>query len=1204
MPKAVSIVAAALILLSPSGHAAPAESGAESAPGLEAAFASEVRPFLESNCIQCHNEQLATSGVRLDLLDSKLEERTLRLWEVVEHRIRDGSMPPEGIPQPTDEQRRRMVEWTNRALEFARLRPVPKNGAVRRLTVAQHRNTLRELLHLEDDLTAALPPDAVSEDGFVNNAATLDLSPLLMEAYFRVAEEALDRAIVDPTATPEIQRFQVRLGEDLNPDPLPERLILGANSMLLDLDDYVVQQVPPAKPFPFEPVRMRTKYRFHEGYRGNATVRGWREFDSIYHAVFACMRGGRGYPKGSPYETVPEGLLLRPAIPSDEIFRVNGTFGHKANFKVSTRELPKYGRFRVTVRAAKYDDALLLERADPAREGRRAAAVRVPSPEQPQTVELAEAGIYQVDVYEKDPSRPAPAPASSLERGLLGLWSFEDARGSGSVGGVRRVDSPFGSAAKLTGRGDPSEVPSADAPKVGTADFTVAAWVRPSNVGNVGILARGGRVWTHGWYLDTLGNRGVLRLDTTGPDTEPNGTVVSPEGVLRKDRWQHVAAVVRRGEGRARLYVNGYRVAKGSVGPADLDNPDLALQFGAVPDGNRMSGEIDDVRVYGRALDEAEIEALVEPGREFAQPPADKPQDVTVTLGSRKFTAKLEQPALLAARLGTGKLTVGASYSGVKSIDRLVLTRLDRDDEVARRFEAFERRTPRVRAYLGFRRDCGSTFAPVGPAQVVDGSELTEFVFDGAIRDFPSPDVEHGNANYLAGVREIGVRSEYTDGRDMPRLLVRSVEFEGPYYETWPPRSHRSIFVASRNQGDPTAYAREILGGFAAKAFRRPVVAGELATLMRVFEEGFAGGRGFRGSIKDALQVVLTSPQFLFLVESSATPEPEALEDYELASKLSYFLWNGPPDGAALASAAEGRLRDGLDGIVTRMIADARFERFVEEFAAQWLSLDKLDVLEADRELFPDLTFHVRSHLRREPVALLRHLIRNNLPVRHLVDSDFVMANEVVAGYYGLGALTESGLEFAPIRPASGSLGGLLTQAAIMAGLSDGRESNPVKRGAWVARKIVAEPPDPPPPNVPDLEASTEGLPLRERLELHRSQPGCMQCHLKIDPWGVPFEEVDAGGRRKSVPVDARSALPDGTEVAGVDELKKYLAEDRIDQVAFSVLKHLLTYANGRTLAYSEVDYLKRDMLRLRDGGYRMQDMVRYAVRSKLFLEK
>ena len=164
-----------------------------------------------------------------------------------------------------------------------------------------------------------------------------------------------------------------------------------------------------------------------------------------------------------------------------------------------------------------------------------------------------------------------------------------------------------------------------------------------------------------------------------------------------------------------------------------------------------------------------------------------------------------------------------------------------------------------------------------------------------------------------------------------------------------------------------------------------------------------------------------------------------------------------------------------------------------------------------------------------------------------------MVANEAVASYYDLGDKTESGFWLIAIPHARRDLGGLITSGN-PGGLSDGRESNPVKRGAWLARKIIAEPPADPPPNVPALKEETKDLTLRQRLEQHRNQPACSQCHAKIDPWGVPFEEFDAGGRLKPQSVDAKSTLPDKTEVSGVNDLRHYLAEDRVDQVAFSFL--------------------------------------------------
>ena len=1164
-----------------------------------------MRPFLTQNCIVCHNADNPTSGIRLDQLNGALEERHLRLWEVVQHQIDSGAMPPEGFPQPLGEARAAVSEWIEHAMHVARSRPTPKNGTVRRLTVSQYRNTLRSLLRLDDDLTDILPPDAVSEDGFVNNSETLEISPLLMEAYLEIAGEALRRSIVDPDSRPSIQNFRVELGASINPEPLSEELILGANSMLVPIQDYIVTEPVPLKTFAFEPHRMRTRYRFNEGYKGNATVRGWRDFDSIYHAVFACMRGSRGYPKGSPYNTVPEGLLLRPAIPTDEIFRSDGTFGPMANFKISVRELPDFGRFRVTVTAAKYDDGLLLDRGENPQDPDLAQSVPLPASGAPTAVDLDAAGIYQIDVHESDEDwLPEPAPYSRLSEGVVGPWPVEGVSSARLEGDAKYVDSPLGRAVSFDGDGDSVVVPWSDSMDVGDGDFTVAAWINPDRLRKSALLGIGAFQYTQGWYLEMANNRGLLRLQTTGPDRESNGAVTARQPVLRARDWQHIAAVVRRGKDGVTLYVNGYPVTTGTIGSDELGNPESDLHIGHVPGAEEFWGDIRDVRLYRRALDGAEVQTLVEPGRDFALPPPMEAKELTLVLGEREFSRELVQPAFLAVRLPAGRLPLAVQYDGKAPVSHVSFTRLPDDHPVARRFGAFEKRQPRVGVHLGFRRDCGSTFAPVGHPQTVGDGELAQYVFEGAIRDSPNPDVEANNVNYLAGVREIAVRSEYTDGRDMPRLLIRSVEFEGPLYETWPPETHRNIFIDSARKSDSRAYAREVVRSFVGRAFRRPVEASEEDALLRVFERSMDSGRGFRDSVADTLQVALTSPQFLFLVESSATPEPEPVEEFELASKLAYFLWNGPPDRPLLDLAGRRELREHLGSEVDRMIDDPRFAQFADEFAYRWLSLDKFDVLESDSEKFPTLTRDMRAQLRKEPAALLRYLVRNNLSARHLIASDFVVANEAVATYYGLGDRVESGFRFEPIRHGRPELGGLLTQAAIMAGLSDGRESNPVKRGAWLARKIVAEPPDPPPPNVPDLEESTEGLSLRERLEMHRDQPGCMQCHTKIDPWGLPLEELDAGGLLKATRPDARSTLPDGTEVAGLDDLKRYLVEDRMDQVAFSVLKHLTTYANGRSLTYNELNYLQQDGLKLRAGGYRMRDMVRYVAASPLFLEK
>ncbi len=973
----------------------------------ESAFKDGVQPLLQKFCHRCHNAENMESGIRVDQLAATPDDRQVFLWKDILKQVADGAMPPADEPQPTAEQRKLLTEWITRAMTAARSRKLPNNGSARRLTVSQYKNTLQDLLGIGENLTDVLPPDGMSKEGFTNSGQTMVLSPLQVEAYFDIAEKALDIAIVDDSKKPVIQNFRMDFGASINPQPCPDNLVLGANSFLLNNPDFVVTELKPEKPFAYQPFSMQTKFEFIEGYVGNDTIRAWKKFDSIYHSVFACMRGTPGYPKGEAHQVVTEGLLLRPAIPSAEIFGQSNTYGPMANFKISLRELPDQGNFRITIKAARYADALLLDSGAPlpdAADTESTTAVELSAAPNPELTVKAE-GIYQVDVY--------CAPGKT--QGLLSL---------------------------------------------------------------------------------TIGERHF------------SGTLLEP-----------------------------------------TPKP---------------------------AISENEAKA------------ADQPT-----------------PFML-VRLPAGTEKVQARYGDNSRLRRLVFTRWKESSQSAQRFKTFEQRSPSLGVYLGLRRDCGSTLTPVGSPRPVAAGELQDLVFEGAIRNYASPDVEKDNVNYLAGIREIGVRSEFTDGRDMPRLLIRSVEFEGPYYESWPPATHRNIFFESAHSKDLPTYAEEVIGSFASRAFRRPITATEQKALLGVWQRSFADTKDFRQSIKDALLVVLTSPQFLFQIENSRSPEPEDLDSYELASKLSFFLWNTAPDQRLLDLAAKNTLRDSLDAEIERMIHDPRFGQFLNEFGSQWLSLDKFDVVAVDAQRYPRLTRDVKTQLRQEPIHFLRHLIEQNLPLSNLVESDFIVANEVVANYYNLPSHTESGFRFVPVKHENANLGGVLTQAAILTGLSDGRESHPIKRGAWLARKIVAEPPDDPPPNVPKLQEDDGAkLSLRERLERHRNQKGCVKCHAGIDPWGLPFETFDAGGMLKTNPAaDGQSTLPDGTKINDLRGLKAYLAKDRIDQVAFSFLKHASCYAAGRSLSYQETVYLQEEGGKLKSNDYRFQDMIRFIIKSDLFLKK
>ncbi len=1202
------IICAAMIAIDPAARSTGRQVSQGRVEEPATTFEKFAQPFLKQYCQRCHEADNSMGGIRLDQLDARFDDRHIAIWEAVRDRIEAGTMPPKSAkPQPGDSDRERMAKWIDDGLAAARSRRVSRNGLIRRLTVAQYRNTLRELLQIEDDFSDILPADAVSKDGFLNNHERLELSPLLTETYFEIAEKALSRVFIDPqtlASGPAIQNFRLDFGSDINQSPVSERLVLGAGSTLLTPEDFTVTQMTVKKPFPFTPFFMRTKYRFIEGYQGNDTVRGWRDFDSIYHSVFADFRGSAGYPKGKAYGTVPEGLLLRPAIPNDELFGTDGTYGPKANFKIALRELPDHGRFRVTVNAARYEDGLLLDKG----------AGKVDGPEiavNAGSAMIKTPGIYQVDVH---PAPPAAAPTPDITRlnqELVGAWALDAQTAATQIlGKAQMAESPFGQALALNLHTDGLAIRSDSARSLGTGDFTVSAWIKPR--GNGAVISAGGH-GAAGWSLD-LEDRNTLQFVSAGPQGKFNGRVLTQPDSIRREAWQHLAVVVRRGKNETRIYINGTLVGRGTTGSANLDSQsDLTL--GSAAGVESFKGMIDEVRLFSRSLDSAEIQGLILPGKSVlaATPERTRPAgrsnavklpDVALKIGDRQFSGGLQQNGFLVLRLEAGVIPVSAVVDGVFDAGRIVLRPLPETHDLARRFLAFEKRQPRVGVYLGFRRDCGSSLVAVGEPRPVAGKSLDRYVFEGAIRNFPNSDVEKDNVNYLAGVREIGIRSEYTDGRDMPRLLIRSVEFEGPLLDTWPTPAFKNIFIDYDQKSNRPAYARRIIRNFAQRAYRRPLTATEESALLTVYRNSSASGRSFEESIKDALLVVLTSPQFLFLIESSTSPAPEPLDNYELASKLSYFLWNGPPDGRTLQLASTGRLRSQLDLESERLIADPRFSHFINEFASQWLSLEKFQVLEPDRTRFPKLTRETRTQLRQEPIEFLRYLILKNLPASNLVQADFIVANEAVAGYYDLGEKTESGFRFMAIRHGRPELGGVLTQAAIMAGLSDGRESNPVKRGAWLARKIVAEPPNDPPPNVPALKEESKDLTLRQRLEQHRDVAACRSCHAKIDPWGVALEEFNAGGRLKTQAADARSTLPDRTEVSGANDLKRYLANDRIDQVAYSFLKHLTTYASGRTLTYNERNQLKQDMLKLKSDGYRMKNMIRYVVNSPFFLEK
>jgi hypothetical protein len=432
-------------------------------------------------------------------------------------------------------------------------------------------------------------------------------------------------------------------------------------------------------------------------------------------------------------------------------------------------------------------------------------------------------------------------------------------------------------------------------------------------------------------------------------------------------------------------------------------------------------------------------------------------------------------------------------------------------------------------------------------------------------------------------VHENGVPWLVRNGDDKPALWVDWYEIEGPLPEALPE------LVSEPKAGQPEAdQARADIDRLAKRAFRgKPVESSLLDRLVRLFETRRKLGEEYDVAIRRPLSVVLASPSFLYLNERSSdtSTTPIKLSAVELASRLSYFLWSGPPDAELLRLAKEGALQTPqvLDQQVTRMLADPRAMRSVEGLLHQWLSLERLDFFTFEHRLYPYFDISTREAARAEVHETFADLLRHGRPVTELLKSDFAVVNGMLASYYGL-SQDITGDEFRRVvLPAGSPRGGLLGMAAVTAMGSNGTNSNPVERGAWVLRKLLHDPPPPAPPNVPQISQNDVlGKKPRERLLKHQSEPQCASCHRKIDPIGFGLENFDAAGKWRDddtlrpldprVPrwrIDPAGAFHNGPAFKDYFELRDIVASQG-DRFTRSFTEALIQFALGRSAGFTD----------------------------------
>lgn len=533
----------------------------------------------------------------------------------------------------------------------------------------------------------------------------------------------------------------------------------------------------------------------------------------------------------------------------------------------------------------------------------------------------------------------------------------------------------------------------------------------------------------------------------------------------------------------------------------------------------------------------------------------------------------------------------------------------------------FADRDPVLRAYAGTRTDDGMDYREFADAVEVTAPRgaAEEYTFFGRLEDLPIPMPDTGDNEILSGFLLLGVWNDnlVKDRRSPgPPLLIESIEVEAPYHPVWPPVSHTSIFVDSSLKGsaapaDESAYAREILGHFARRAFRTSSgVEQDVELYHRFWSSVRPECESFESAVGEALIAMLCSPRFLYMVEPDAAGDDVTAVAGEeaLATRLSYFLWNGPPDARLRRLAEAGQLRAELEGEVDRLIDDPRSQRFVEAFAEEWLRLDRFEQMTIDADRFPKFTRFVKRDMRRETLGFLHHAIAADLPVSTLVDSDFVMLNQNLAEFYGIPGVR--GPHMRPVEvPRSAGRGGLMSQGAFLAGHSDGQQPHAIKRAVWLKEKLLGDPPPPPPPNVPDLDKDDpkmEGLTLTEQLLAHRDSPSCRDCHAGIDPFGIAFERYNAVGliedTRNERPIDARTTLPDGTEVDGVVGMKAFLTTAAAEPFLAAYIEHLFAYALGRDVTFADEAELDAIREQVRANGSTLRGVLKAIVGSPSFL--
>ena len=460
---------------------------------------------------------------------------------------------------------------------------------------------------------------------------------------------------------------------------------------------------------------------------------------------------------------------------------------------------------------------------------------------------------------------------------------------------------------------------------------------------------------------------------------------------------------------------------------------------------------------------------------------------------------------------------------------------------------------------------------------------------------------------------------EAADTSKLRKLIVDWIECEGPLYEMWPPRSHQQVLFREPAEGESEEkYLHAIFERFMTRAYRRPVETAEIQQVVKLCQAERSHGSELNEAVRVGLTAVLCSPKFLYLVEPSDAQNARALNDWEIASRLSYFLWSSMPDDELLKLAQAGKLRDQaiLLAQVNRMLADERSAGFVQGFGAQWLKTAEFRNFMPDARLYKEYDDALGKAMVGEAVAFFEEILHHDESALDFIDSDWTMLNERLAKFYGIEGVT--GDEFRRVKLTQDSpRGGILGMAGVAMSGSDGIRTKPVHRGVYVREVLFNDPPPPPPPNAGEVEPNIEGenLTVRERLIQHQQIQSCAACHKSIDCYGLAMENFNVIGawrtqqdgedfrRNKAPTIDASGKLPNGEAFEDFEQFKSLLLSQQ-DRFARALSEKMLVYALGRPVEPSDRALVDSLAERMRQNQYTLRSLIQGIVISDAFLTK